>query len=63
MLRLETLVYPKLIANSEQLGIAAMGRRLRFAWLAKTTVTRQHANLVNATGARETVVLGAVYYV
>lgn len=64
MLRLEALVHPKLIANTAQLGIAASWvEAATFAWLAKQTITRQHANLVNATGARETVVLGAVYYV
>ncbi len=64
MLRLETLVHPKLLANTAQLGIPAQWvEAAAFAWLAKQTTERKHANLVNATGAKETVILGAVYYV
>lgn len=64
MLRLESLAHPKLIANSSQLGIPAEWvEAAAFAWLAKKTMERKHANLINATGARETVILGAVYYV
>lgn len=64
MLRLETMTHPRLIANTAQLGIPAQWvEAAAFAWLAKQTMERRHANLVNATGARETVILGAVYYV
>ncbi|ARN74430.1 anhydro-N-acetylmuramic acid kinase [Oceanicoccus sagamiensis] len=64
MLRLEALAHPKLIANTSQLGVPAEWvEAAAFAWLAKQTLERNHANLVTATGAKETVILGAVYYV
>ncbi|MBL4827991.1 MAG: anhydro-N-acetylmuramic acid kinase, partial [Spongiibacteraceae bacterium] len=62
MLRLKTLLYPRLLANTSQLGIPAEWvEAAAFAWLAKQTMKGQIGNLPSVTGANTPVILGAIY--
>ncbi|MEE8057719.1 MAG: anhydro-N-acetylmuramic acid kinase [Pseudomonadales bacterium] len=62
ILRLGKLLSPRLVANTEQLGIPAQWvEGVAFAWLAKQTMERKPGNLTSVTGASEAVILGAIY--
>lgn len=62
MLRLETLLHPRLVANTAQLGIPAEWvEAAAFAWLAKQTLDGLAGNITTVTGASSSVVLGAIY--
>ena len=62
MRRLETLLHPRLVADSSALGIPAQWvEGVAFAWLAKQTLEKKPGNLITATGASEEVILGAIY--
>ena len=62
MLRLETLLHPRLLANTEQLGIAAQWvEAAAFAWLAARTLSGLSGNLPSVTGADSEEILGAIY--
>ena len=62
MLQLEQLLHPTIIASTQQLGINPEWiEAAAFAWLAKQTLEKKPGNLSAVTGAREDVVLGAIY--
>ena len=62
MLRLETLLHPRIVANTSQLGIPAQWvEAVAFAWLAKQALAKQPGNLSSVTGASCDVILGAIY--
>lgn len=62
MLRLETLLHPRLLAKTEQLGISAQWvEAAAFAWLAKQTMEGISGNLPAVTGATSSVILGSIY--
>ncbi|HET8710865.1 MAG TPA: anhydro-N-acetylmuramic acid kinase, partial [Spongiibacteraceae bacterium] len=62
MVRLETLLHPRLLASTEQLGIAPEWvEAAAFAWLAQQTLHNKPGNLPAVTGASGFRVLGAIY--
>jgi anhydro-N-acetylmuramic acid kinase len=62
MQRINTLLHPKLVTTTKQLGIPAEWvEAAAFAWLAKQTIERKPGNLTSVTGATKDVVLGAIY--
>lgn len=62
MTRLETLLHPRLLASTAQLGIAPEWvEATAFAWLAQQTLRNLPGNLPAVTGAAGFRVLGAIY--
>ncbi len=62
MRRLETLLHPRLLASTAQLGIAPEWvEAAAFAWLAQQTLRGKPGNLPAATGAAGPRILGAIY--
>lgn len=62
MTRLETLLYPRQLASTTQLGIAPEWvEAAAFAWLAQQTLHGKPSNLPSATGATGHRILGAIY--
>jgi len=62
MARLQTLLAPRLVASSEEIGLHPdWVEAIAFAWLARQTLAGQPGNLPEVTGARQPVVLGAIY--
>lgn len=60
--RLETLLHPKLIASTTELGIPPEWvEAVAFAWLAKQTLEGKPGNAPSVTGATKSAVLGAIY--
>ena len=60
--RMETLLYPSLIASTAQLGIAPEWvEAVAFAWLGKQTLEGKPGNVPAVTGATQASVLGAIY--
>jgi anhydro-N-acetylmuramic acid kinase len=60
--RLAALLAPRLVATTEQLGVAPEWvEALAFAWLAQRTLAREPGNLPEVTGASGPRVLGAIY--
>jgi anhydro-N-acetylmuramic acid kinase len=64
MARLQALAGPTFMVDSTQkYGIDPdWVEAMAFAWLARQTLNRQPGNLPSVTGARQTAVLGGVYY-
>jgi len=51
------------IESTEKYGIHPdWVEAVAFAWLAKQTLAKQHGNLIAVTGAKQTSILGGVYY-
>lgn len=62
MTRLETLLHPRLLASTAQLGIAPEWvEAAAFAWLAQQTLNNKPGNLPSVTGAAGYRILGAIY--
>lgn len=62
MSRLETLLHPRLLASTAQLGIAPEWvEAAAFAWLAQQTLNNKPGNLPSVTGAAGYRILGAIY--
>ncbi len=62
MLRLESLLHPRIVANTNLLGIAAEWvEAAAFAWLAKQAMEQRPINTTAITGATSEVILGAIY--
>jgi anhydro-N-acetylmuramic acid kinase len=62
MLRLKTLLHPKLLGSTSQLGIEPEWvEAAAFAWLAQQTLHGKPGNEPSATGAKDYRVLGAIY--
>lgn len=60
--RLETLLHPRLIASTTQLGIPPEWvEAVAFAWLAKQTLDGKPGNEPTVTGATKASILGAIY--
>ncbi len=64
MLRLETLLHPRLVTSTASLGIAPEWVEAAcFGWLARQTLHRNAVATPAITGAESAVILGGVYYV
>jgi anhydro-N-acetylmuramic acid kinase len=62
MIRLETLLNPRVLASTDQLGIPPQWvEAIMFAWLAKQTMAGLTGNVPNVTGANAEVILGSIY--
>lgn len=62
MKRLEFLMKPILVEDTEALGIPAQWvEATAFGWLAKQTLEKKPANMITATGAQQPVILGAIF--
>lgn len=62
MSRLSALLQPHRVDNTDKLGIAAHWvEGACFAWLAKQTLEKTPANLIEVSGAEQAVILGAIY--
>jgi anhydro-N-acetylmuramic acid kinase len=60
--RLETLLHPRLIASTDQLGISpGWVEAAAFAWLAKQTLNGKPGNAPSVTGAEKASILGAIF--
>lgn len=60
--RLETLLHPRLIASTDQLGIPPEWvEAAAFAWLAKQTINGKPGNAPSVTGAERPSILGAIF--
>ena len=62
MSRLKTLIHPRDLASTAQLGIEpGWVEAAAFAWLARQTLAKQAGNLPTATGAQSNRILGGIY--
>lgn len=63
MERIETLIHPRPLATTTDLGIPPQWvESAAFAWLAQQTLNRKSGNICSVTGATRQVILGAVYF-
>ncbi len=63
MQALEARLHPRIIANTQSLGIAPKWvEACGFAWLAKQTLAGINNNEPTVTGATRHTILGAIYF-
>lgn len=64
MNRLSQLAHPAPVYSTQSVGIDPnLIESMAFAWLAKQTLERKPGNITTVTGAKQAVILGAIYYI